>query len=380
MAGSVLARRDGALSPDEQAALLTDRLGEGAVLSTTQEFATFTCHVAPERWVDAVARCRDEEELAYDLFDCLFGIDAGEDGFDVVAVLYSTSTGNRIALRVRVPGGREAPQLGSVTSLFRGADWMERETWDMFGIEFTDHPGLEPRLLCAENFEGWPLRKDFHLTSRAVKPWPGVKEPAELDEDGNVIERQPRIGDAPGPYELDKLMAEQAKLANPLPEPETPEGEIAEADAATATIDEATGNVRPDGEEQAAELREEAETTAREQEAAATEADQAEAAAEGEVPTGDTDQDAAAAAKATAEDKRKAQAEARARKAAERQAEADAAAAPPTPGDGPSAGEAEIGGAASDRGGADGAEPQAGAADRDGDPDTDADGDGEERA
>jgi NADH-quinone oxidoreductase subunit D len=87
---------------------------------------------------------------------------------------------------------------------------MERETWDMFGIEFDGHPQLEPRILTVENFEGWPLRKDFHLASRVAKPWPGVKEPAELDEDGNVIERVPGIGDAPGPYVLDEAMAAQA--------------------------------------------------------------------------------------------------------------------------------------------------------------------------
>ena len=359
MSGSVLARRDGALSPQEQTALLTDRLGDDAVLGTTEEFATFTLTVATDRWSDAIERCRDEEDLAYDLFDCLFGVDRGEDGLDVVAVLYSTSTGNRIALRVRCEGGREAPVLSTVTHLFRGADWMERETWDMFGIVFEGHPSLEPRILTAENFEGWPLRKDFHLASRVVKPWPGVKEPAELDEDGNVIEREPRLGDAPGPYQLDKAMAEQAKAANPLPEPETPQGEIAEADAKTATIAEDSGEVLPDDESAAAEETQAAQMTGDVQEAAATEADQAEAAAEGQDPTGAsegagagaTDDDAAAAAKATAEDQRKAQADARARKAAERAAEAEAAEGA---GDGASSAEPETGGAASDRGGAGG--------------------------
>jgi NADH:ubiquinone oxidoreductase subunit C len=219
----VLARRDRALTPEETEELLRDRLGPDAILASTQEYGIFTVHVTQEHWVEAARRCRDEALLAYDLFDNLFGVDAREEGFDVVTVLYSTSTGNRIVLRTRCEGGREAPTCPSLTDLYRGADWMERETWDMFGIEFTGHPGLEPRLLTTENFEGWPLRKDFHLTSRVVKPWPGVKEPAELDADGNVIVREPRLGDAPGPYELDKAMAEQAKLANPLPEAELEE-------------------------------------------------------------------------------------------------------------------------------------------------------------
>jgi NADH-quinone oxidoreductase subunit C len=231
----VLARRDRALTPEETEALLRDRLGEVALVGSVVEYGVFTLRIAQAHWLEAARRCRDEPLLAYDLFDNLFAVDMREEGFDVVTVLYSTSTGNRLVLRTRCDGGREAPTCPSISDVYRGANWMERETWDMFGIEFEGHPGLAPRILTVENFEGWPLRKDFHLVSRAVKPWPGVKEPAELDEDGNVIERVPRLGDAPGPYELDKVMGEQAKLANPLPEPVTVEGENVEELARTRT-------------------------------------------------------------------------------------------------------------------------------------------------
>ena len=276
--GDVLARRDEALSVDDVVALLRDRV-EGAIVDTTTEFRTFTVHVAQDAWVEVARICRDERALAFDMFDCLFGVDAKEEGFDVVAVLYSTSTGLRIALRTRCEGGRDAPTCPSITDIYRGADWMERETWDMFGIEFAGHPGLAPRLLTVENFEGWPLRKDFMLTARVAKPWPGVKEPVELDEDGNVIERVTGIGDAPGPYDLDKAMAEQAKAANP---------------SAVVEDDDATDDDAADSDE-----------------AAHTDA--------AEVSAGDDG--AADAAKAKADDRRKEQAEARRRKAAE-QAEA----------------------------------------------------------
>ncbi len=209
----VLLRRDEALSPEAITALLRDRFGD-SVGESTIEYRTFTQWLDPGVWAEAARYMRDEPALAFDMFDCLFGIDAREDGFDVVAVLYSTSTGIRIALRTRCAGGRDEPHCPSITDIYRGADWMERETWDMFGIEFDGHPGLAPRLLTVENFEGWPLRKDFHLASRVAKPWPGVKEPVELDEDGNVIEREAGIGDAPGPYDLDKAIAEQAKAVN----------------------------------------------------------------------------------------------------------------------------------------------------------------------
>jgi NADH:ubiquinone oxidoreductase subunit C len=282
----VLARRDQVLSPEETAELLRDRLGD-AIGDVVVEYGTFTLWVDNERFADVARLCRDERLLQFDFFDCLFGVDARDEGFDVVLVLWSTSTGSRICLRTRCPGARENPTCPSVTDIYRGADWHERETWDMFGIEFAGHPALEPRILTVENFEGWPLRKDFMLATRAAKPWPGVKEPAELDEDGNVIERQPQLGDAPGPYELDKAMAEQAKLANPQPaaDPATPEGEEVE-DKLGTEADQApdSGAVLAGDAEHDLEQREDARSEAREK----------------------------------AEEKRKAAAEARARKAAER--------------------------------------------------------------
>ena len=299
---SVLARRDRALTPEETEELLRDRLGD-QVERSTLEYGIFTLWIAQDGWAQAVERCRDEPLLAYDFFDNLFGVDAREDGFDVIAVLYSTSTGNRIALRTRCAGAREAPTCPSITGVYRGADWMERETWDMFGIEFTGHPGLEPRLLTAENFEGWPLRKDFPLTSRAVKPWPGVKEPAELDDEGNVIERVPQLGDAPGPYELDKALAEQSKLANPRIEPETVDGAAMEAAARTAEMAQDTGHVLAGEQEQDAEVAEA----------------QANDVAAGVA--GDQAADAATETRRRADQHRKQQAQARARKAAERAAD-----------------------------------------------------------
>jgi NADH:ubiquinone oxidoreductase subunit C len=305
----VLARRDRALTPEETEELLRDRLGDEAIVGSRLEYGVFTLEVAPDGWLEAARRCRDEPLLAYDLFDCLFGIDVREAGFDVVAVLYSTSTGNRLVLRTRCEGGREAPTCPSITEVYRGADWMERETWDMFGIDFPGHPGLAPRILTVENFEGWPLRKDFHLTTRAAKPWPGVKEPAELDEEGNVVERPPRLGDAPGPYELDKVMGEQLKLANPVPEPATVEGENVEELAAHADVEPTSGQVLVGDDEQAAE---------------SAEAEASDVAAD---VAGDEAGALADEARTRAEERRKEQAEARRRKAEERAAEADAAAA-----------------------------------------------------
>jgi NADH:ubiquinone oxidoreductase subunit C len=333
----VLARRDRALTPEETEELLRDRLGDG-VLRSVLEFGVFTVWIAQDHWVAAARACRDEPLLAYDMFDNAFGVDAREEGFDYVAILYSTSTGNRLALRTRCDGGREAPVCPSMVEIYRGADWMERETWDMFGIDFPGHPSVSPRILTVENFEGWPLRKDFHLVSRAAKPWPGVAEPKELDDDGNIIEREKRIGDAPGPYELDKVMGEQAKLANPLPDPPavTEEGVEVTEGAATAAVAEDSGKVlageQERGLEEQQKLRSDAEVeiAGDEAEREPTVGEQAsDVANQGEPASGAVDTGEPASKKA--DDRRKAQAEARARKAAER-ASADEA-----PGDDPAA-------------------------------------------
>ncbi len=290
----VLARHHRALTPEETEELLRDRLGDH-VQQAVVEYGIFTLWIAPDGWLEAARRCHDERMLAYDMFDSLFGIDARDDGFDVVAILYSTSTGNRIALRTRCAGGRDAPTCPSITEVYRGADWTERETYDMFGIDFPGHPGLEPRILTVENFEGWPLRKDFRLASRVAKPWPGVKEPAELDEDGNAIQRVPGLGDAPGPYDLDKAMAEQARAVNA---PATPEVEESEAEA---DDDDA-------GSEGAAPA-----------EGSSGGADGSGSSAGSDDQGSDDDgDDPAARAKARAEARRKKQAEARAAKAKER--------------------------------------------------------------
>jgi NADH-quinone oxidoreductase subunit C len=85
--------------------------------------------------------------------------------------------------------------------IYPGAAWHERETHEMFGVGFTDHPGgLRPLLLPPE-FEGHPLRKEFVLAARVAKPWPGAKEPGE-SHDPTAAKRAPmRPPGVPAPGE-----------------------------------------------------------------------------------------------------------------------------------------------------------------------------------
>jgi NADH-quinone oxidoreductase subunit C len=88
-----------------------------------------------------------------------------------------------LTLKADVPD--DTMRIDSWVSIYRGADWHEREAWEMYGIDFVGHPGLR-HIYLPGDFEGHPLKKDFPLLARVVKPWPGIVDvepmPGEPDE------------------------------------------------------------------------------------------------------------------------------------------------------------------------------------------------------
>jgi NADH-quinone oxidoreductase subunit C len=167
-------------------------LEAGAVsVSGGGTFARSTVDVPPARWVDALRMVRDE--LGCDFFDWLGVVDLGGTGFQVVAHVWSTS--DRYGLLVRTEVTSDAPAVPSIVGVYPGAAWHEREGHEMFGVDFPGHPDLAPLLLAPE-FEGHPLRKDFVLASRVVKPWPGAVEPGESAAEASAAGTQagPRRG------------------------------------------------------------------------------------------------------------------------------------------------------------------------------------------
>lgn len=162
------------MTPEELGARLATAVGEGAVASVSGggAWARATVDVPADRWRAAVQEAR--ESLGCDYFDWLSAVDELDDGFALVAHLWSTARRHGVLVRTRVP--RDEAQADSIVTVFPGAAWHERETHEMFGVEFAGHSGLAPLLLAPE-FSGRPLRKDFVLNSRVVKPWPGAKEP-----------------------------------------------------------------------------------------------------------------------------------------------------------------------------------------------------------
>jgi NADH-quinone oxidoreductase subunit C len=160
------------VTPEDLGAAIHQRFG--AETATEESFGTLTLSVPTELWIEAVTFARDE--LDCDFFDWLTGVDELADGFAIVAHVYSLAARHHLLLRTRVP--RADPVLPTITEVYRGANWHERETSEMFGVIFEGHPGLKP-LLLPEGFEGHPLRKEFVLAARVAKAWPGAKEPGE---------------------------------------------------------------------------------------------------------------------------------------------------------------------------------------------------------
>ena len=110
--------------------------------------------------------CQYLKSQGFNFLSDLTGVDLGVDKeprFQVIYHLFSIGTQKRLRLKVNLPSGN--PTIESVTPVWKTANWFEREAYDLFGINFKNHPNLT-RILLPENFEGYPLRKDYPLRGR----------------------------------------------------------------------------------------------------------------------------------------------------------------------------------------------------------------------
>ncbi|MET9677363.1 NADH-quinone oxidoreductase subunit C, partial [Streptomyces sp. NPDC006482] len=180
---------------------VTEIFGEEA--TAEQAYDLLTVDVPPATWITALTTARDELGCTY--FDWLSAVDEPGTGFRICAHVVALAPGHaprRLLVRTTVP--HAAPALPTAIGVYAGAGWHERETHEMFGVEFTGHPHLVP-LLLPENFEGHPLRKDFVLAARVAKAWPGAKEPGESHDGGGPKRRQMLPPGVPDPNEWGPL-------------------------------------------------------------------------------------------------------------------------------------------------------------------------------
>lgn len=137
-------------------------LGQDAVEASQEFRGDLTVTLKTEAIVGACTMLRDDPELAFDMLIDLTAVDRYRPGarFEVVYHLYSLQ--NRRYLSLKVHTDEDHAEVPSVTGVWPSANWHERETFDMFGITFSGHPDLR-RLYMPEEFDYYPLRKDFPL-------------------------------------------------------------------------------------------------------------------------------------------------------------------------------------------------------------------------
>ncbi|MQS12769.1 NADH-quinone oxidoreductase subunit C [Streptomyces kaniharaensis] len=167
-----------------------------------EAYGLITVDVPAEHWIEALTNARDVLGLGF--FDWLSAVDELAEGFSVIAHLASAEghSVRHLALRTRVP--RDKAALPTAVPVYAGAAWHERETHEMFGIDFPGHPYLAT-LLLPDGFEGHPLRKEFVLAARVAKAWPGAKEPGESDHGDGPARRKMQPAGVPDPNEWGPL-------------------------------------------------------------------------------------------------------------------------------------------------------------------------------
>ena len=140
------------MTPDRAISLIQERFG----LQAAGEGRSLTVEPIPaERWVEFFDFAK--ETLGCRFFSFLTAVDWKEQGLEVVCRVENLDNGVGILAKTRLAPDARCPSL---TGLYRGADWMERECYDMFGVRFDGHPDLR-RILLSQDWEGHPLRKDY---------------------------------------------------------------------------------------------------------------------------------------------------------------------------------------------------------------------------
>jgi NADH-quinone oxidoreductase subunit C len=157
--------------------MLPDNLREQAVAAAVEAFdaeavaggkydrGELTLEIVPSKIVSVCGFLKYDQQFVR--LSTVTGVDRfpAEPRFEVVYHLHSLERNERLRVKCRLPGN--APSIETVTSVWRSANWYERETFDLFGIEFRNHPDLR-RIMLPDDWEGHPLRKDYKVTGDRV--------------------------------------------------------------------------------------------------------------------------------------------------------------------------------------------------------------------
>jgi len=159
---------------------LRDQFGDG--ITGQSKFADqLSVFVKADSIFDLAQFMKDDSRTGFDLLSDICGVDwikCPEQRFELVYNFYKIGADFRVLIRTTVPDS-DAPSIRSIQSVYPGADWMEREVYDMLGIVFDGHPDLR-RIVTPDGFDGWPHRKDFPLTYEAPQFSYNKDKPPEI--------------------------------------------------------------------------------------------------------------------------------------------------------------------------------------------------------
>jgi NADH-quinone oxidoreductase subunit C len=139
--------------------ILKTQFGDAVLESKLENVPDPFVKIQPEKIKEVSQFVRDNEQLKFDYLMCLSGVDL-KGKLGITYNLYSMVHRHKFVLKIEVP--TEAPNVPSVESIWKSANWHEREAFDMYGIQFLGHPDLR-RILLPDDWEGYPLRKDYEV-------------------------------------------------------------------------------------------------------------------------------------------------------------------------------------------------------------------------
>ena len=150
---------------DQAAAAAVAAFDADAIVGGKFDRDELTLEIAPHRIASVCGFLKHDQ--AFVRLSAVTAVDRypAEPRFEIVYHLHSIDRNERLRLKCRIGG--EKPEIESVTSVWRSADWYEREVFDLFGVVFTGHPDLR-RIMLPDDWEGHPLRKDYPITGSRV--------------------------------------------------------------------------------------------------------------------------------------------------------------------------------------------------------------------
>jgi NADH-quinone oxidoreductase subunit C len=149
----------------------------GSVIES-EDLAEKQVELKADQWFNIATFLKEDPNLSFDQLECITGIDLGEEAS--LQTRYNLhSMEYRHKIEILISHDRKEPKVASIEKIWRIGDWFERETYDMFGIVYEGHRDLR-RILCPDDWEGWPLRKDYE----GQESYHGIVVPKMKEEDG----------------------------------------------------------------------------------------------------------------------------------------------------------------------------------------------------